>query len=223
MRVSVSSISSPTFFHNLANQQHQLYFFLLPSSTGNQEDEPPNVVSNDNVFCDDSDIVSPSASEELQGEVSSLHTLPAEITPPPTTTPPAATITTSPPPSPPLVSQPTTDKDSSAESSDISNATPPRLRRIRTRGGRVRQATCRKIRTRGGGHGHVGGGGTVGRRGGPGAGWDSPKRPKRRFPFTSVPSVHIQPDGPTSPLSILKTFPSDQLTDSIVDFTNRYA
>ena len=108
------------FFHNLANQQHQLYFFPLPSSTGNQEGEPPNVVSNDNIFCNDSDIASSSVSEELQGEVSPLHTLPAEITPPRATTPPAATVITSPPPSPPLVLQPTTPsytgKDSSAES-----------------------------------------------------------------------------------------------------------
>ena len=78
VKVSISNISSPIFFHNLASQQHQLYFFLLPSSTGNQEDEPSYVISNDNVFCDDSNIASSSASEELQGEVSPLHTLPAE-------------------------------------------------------------------------------------------------------------------------------------------------
>ena len=224
---NVSNISSPISFHNLANQQHQFYFFLLPSSTGNQEDEPPNVVSNDNVFCDDSDIVSSSASEELQGEVSPLHTIPAEITPLRTTTHLAATVTTSSPPSLPFVSQPTTpsytDKKSSAEGSDISNATPPRLLRARIRGGRVRQATGVKIHTRGGGHGHVWGGGNVGRRGDLKAGCDSPKRPKRGFPFTSIPGVHIQSDDPTSPLSILKTFLSDQLIDSIVDFTNRYA
>ena len=116
-----------------------------------------------------------------------------------------------------------TDKDSSAESSDISNATPPNLRHVRTRGGRVRQATGRKIRNRVGGRGHVWGGGTAGRYGGRGVGWDSPKRTKRQFPFTSILGAHIQPDDLISPLSILKTFLSDQLIDNIADFTNRYA
>ena len=99
-----------------------------------------------------------------------MHTLPAEITPPRATTPPAAIITTSPPSLLPFVLQPTNDKNSFAESSNISNATPPRPCRARTRGGRVRQATGRKIRTRGSGGGHVWGDSTVGRRGGPVAG-----------------------------------------------------
>ena len=125
-----------------------------------------------------------------------------ETIPPRATTSPAATVTTSPPRLPPLVLLPTTpshtDKDSSAESSDISNAIPQRLRRARTRSGRVRQATGRKICTRGSGCGHVRGGGTVERRGSPGAAWDSLKQPKTRFPFTFIPGVHIQSDDATS-------------------------
>ena len=92
---------------------------------------------------------------------------------------------------------------------------------------RVRQATGRRIRTRGGPgtaansvHGRGVGASRRPGHGGSRASWDSPVRSKRRFNFTSTPGVNILPEDSTSPLSILKMFLSDELIDNIVNFTN---
>ena len=48
------------------------------------------------------------------------------------------------------------------------------------------------------------------------------KDPKGEF-LLHLFQVCMQPEDPTSPLSILKTFLTDELIDNIVEFTNVYA
>ena len=132
----------------------------------------------------------------------------------------------------PLVPQSSTPTQtaSSDENSDTPT-TSPTHKHVRTRGGRVRQATGRRIRTQGGGRGtaansvHGRGAGACRRPGHSGsrASCDSPVGSKRRFNFTSTPGVNILPEDSTSPRSILKMFLSDELIDNIVNFTNSYA
>ena len=126
----------------------------------NEEDETTNIMDNA------SDFASSFASEQLQGKETSLHTLPQQKTPPhsPTQTVNSNTQSTITLPSPvvsqssssvlllsPLVSQLSTPTQTalSDENSDTSTNSPTH-KHVRTRGGRVRQATGRRIRTRGG-------------------------------------------------------------------------
>ena len=46
---------------------------------------------------------------------------------------------------------------------------------------------------------------------------------KRQFRFTEMPGVNVLPEDCTSPMSILKTFLTDELVQEIVDSTNKYA
>ena len=53
--------------------------------------------------------------------------------------------------------------------------------------------------------------------------WTDISRDKRRFDFQENPGVNIHPDDPISPLEFLKTIITDELVESIVNFTNKYA
>ena len=192
-----------------------------------------------------SDFASSFALEQLKGKETSLHTLPQQKTPPhsPTQTVNNNTQLTITLPSPvvsqssssvlllsPLVPQSSTPTQTalSDENSDTST-TSPTHKHVRTRGGRVRQATGRRIRTWGGVCGtaansvHGCGVGAVRGHGGSRASWDKLVQSKRRFNFTSTPGVNILPEDSTSLLSILKMFLSGELIDRIVNFTNNYA
>ena len=46
---------------------------------------------------------------------------------------------------------------------------------------------------------------------------------KRRFPFTSAPSVNVLSEDPRSSMSILKSFLTDECIQNILDSANRYA
>ena len=220
-------------------QKHKMFFLnLCHLSLDNEEDEATNVMDNDSNFA------SSFASEQLQEEETSLHSLPQQRTPPhfPTHRGKNNTQATITLPSPvvsqsssiallpsPLVPQSSTPTQtaSSDENSDTPT-TSPTHKHVRTRGGRVRQATGRRIQTQRGGRGtaansvHGRGVGACRRpgHGGSRASCDSPVRSKRRFNFTSTPGVNILPEDSTSPLSILKMFLSDELIDNIVNFTN---
>ena len=52
---------------------------------------------------------------------------------------------------------------------------------------------------------------------------DECRNTKRQFPFTSASRVNIQPEDPKSPMSVLKTFLTDDSIQNIVDSTNKYA
>ena len=46
---------------------------------------------------------------------------------------------------------------------------------------------------------------------------------KRQFPFPLAPDVTVQPEDTRSPMSVIKTFLSDECIQNIVDSTNKYA
>ena len=52
---------------------------------------------------------------------------------------------------------------------------------------------------------------------------DEGRNTKRQFPSTSASRVNVQPEDPKSPMSILKTFLTDECIPNIVDSTNKYA
>ena len=52
-------------------------------------------------------------------------------------------------------------------------------------------------------------------------GWNDLVHPRQKFLFTSHEIVNIQPDNPISPVSVAKTFLTNELVDSIVVFTNK--
>ena len=53
--------------------------------------------------------------------------------------------------------------------------------------------------------------------------WDDNARPFWVFPFTGIPGVKVNIDDSTCPLSIFKTFLTDEMVDDIVTYTNVYA
>ena len=53
--------------------------------------------------------------------------------------------------------------------------------------------------------------------------WNDNNRDYREFLFAGASGVKINVDDPTCPLSILKTFLSDELINNVVLFTNTYA
>ena len=100
-------------------------------------------------------------------------------------------------------------------------------RRIRTRGG---VPTRGGVRTGGGGV-RTGGGG-VRTRGGarrvkPHAreqeSWNDDPRGERRFTFTGNPGVNTFPEDPEDVIDVFKTFLSDEIIDTFVEYTNLYA
>ena len=53
--------------------------------------------------------------------------------------------------------------------------------------------------------------------------WSNIVRAKRRLNFQGIPGVHAEPYDPSSPLTFLKTFITDELVENIVNFTSKYA
>ena len=53
--------------------------------------------------------------------------------------------------------------------------------------------------------------------------WDENKRERREFGFTGTPGVQVQPSDLTCPLSVVKTFLTDDIIRQIVEHTNSYA
>ena len=53
--------------------------------------------------------------------------------------------------------------------------------------------------------------------------WDDNRRERREFSFTGTPGVKVQPSGPTCPLSVVKSFLTDDIIKQVVEYTNAYA